>query len=102
MSGAWHQTCPASDRWLARVGPVDVPVASGGGAPRTVLARDEHETADHPLAAFVVAVEDVDGHLAARLDRLPRRRELRRGRIPERSLPEAGVAGRHVEIARQP
>ena len=49
---------------LARMRPVDVPVAADAREPAhvvLVLLRREQEAADHALAALEVAVEDVDG-----------------------------------------
>jgi hypothetical protein len=40
--------------------------------------RQEGEAADHALAALVIAVEHVDRERLATLDRVSRRRELRR------------------------
>lgn len=47
---------------LARVGAVDVPVAGRGRDPPAVVPRHHGEAADDPLAALVVAVEQLDRH----------------------------------------
>jgi len=54
-------------------------VLRDAGDPAAVLARPEGEAADHALAAFGVAVEDVDRQPLAGFDRLPRRGEVRLG-----------------------
>src|SRR4029077_1413706 len=48
------------------------------------------------------AVEKVDRQPVAPLDRLPGSRKLGIGRVAKRALPEADVADRNVEIAREP
>src|SRR5205823_5049133 len=51
---------------------------------------------------FVIAVQEVDRQPVARLDPLPRPGELGRGGIAEGALPEADVADRNIEVAREP
>src|SRR5439155_14750070 len=79
---------------LARVGRVEIPVAADPRDPAAVLARLQGEAADHPLASFIVAVDEIDRHPAPCLDRLPGGGELGRGGIAEGALPEAEVADR--------
>src|SRR5436309_3243213 len=87
---------------LTRVGAIEIPVAAGRGGPAAVVPRQHPEAGDHALAAFVVAVEEIEHPLAVRTDDLPRSRELRRGGVTKRALPEADVAAGNVEVAGQP
>src|SRR4029453_8270220 len=71
------------------------------GQPGGAVAGGEGEAADHPLAALVVAVEQLHGELAVDLNGLARLGVARLGRVAERPLPEADVARRHVQVAGQ-
>src|SRR6516225_490660 len=95
---------PSKDRSpsaISRIGPVDVPMARDRRVP-PILARREHEPADHALAALEGAVEDVDAHPLWRLDGRARIAELLAPRVAEGALPEPGAAGGDVEVAREP
>ncbi len=70
--------------------------------PSPVAARAQREPGDHPLAALVVAVEDVDRERRASCDRIGGRAEVVALGLAERALPEADVADRHVQVAREP
>jgi hypothetical protein len=58
------------------------------------------EARDRALPALVVTVEQVDTERLARRDRLAHGRVKIVLRVAQRRLPEADVAGRHVEVAR--
>jgi len=77
-------------------------VASHDHDPLAVLPAVEDEPADRPLAALVVAVEQVDGHALPRVDRRAGSGELGCRGIPERALPEAKVGCGDVQVAGQP
>jgi len=49
-------------RRSARVGPVEIPVSAHRADPPAGVVRDQTETADHALSAFMVPVEKVDHH----------------------------------------
>src|SRR5260221_1862675 len=86
---------------LPRVGPVDVPVAGNREQPGELLtARPQQEPADDALPALVVAVQQVDGQRLPVDDRLPSRVEVGMRWVAQRTLPEAGVPGRDVEVPR--
>lgn len=76
-------------------------MAPGRGQPDSVLAPGEQEARPDPLAALGVAVEHVHRHRLAGLDPLAGLRELGLARITKRALPEADVAHRNVEVARE-
>src|SRR2546423_3436274 len=87
---------------LARLGPVDAPVAADCREPAHAvrcLARREHEAADHALPALEVAVEDVHTHALWRFDGAAGLAIAVAPRVAERALPEADVARSDVEIA---
>ena len=74
--------------------PVQVPVAADRGQPGAAVAECG-EMADHPLAALVVAVEQLHGELAGpERPRTSRHSPARPGRGTP--LPEADVARRHA------
>ena len=75
---------------------------AGRGEPGAVFPRREYVAADHSLPAFVIAVEEVDRQPVAPLDRLPGSGELGISRVAKRALPEADIADRDVEVAREP
>src|SRR5919201_3802844 len=85
----------------AWVGAVDVPVPSDRRVPAAVFAREHAEAADHALAAFEVAVEDVDTERLARIDGGSCGRVYVGRRIAKRALPEPDVAGGHVQVTCQ-
>src|SRR5207248_1613947 len=58
---------------LAGVGAVEVPVAPDLGVPLCAFDGQEREAADRALAAFGVAVEEVDRERAGVADRLQKR-----------------------------
>ena len=76
-------------------------MAADRGQPGAAVAGGEGETADHPLAALVVAVEQLHGELAVDLNGLAHLGIARLGRVAERPLPEADVARRHAQVAGQ-
>src|SRR5438270_5494050 len=108
--GPWPPTpsnavsSPTGRRWrpLPRVGAVEVPVARHRRQPAILRRRDHRKAADDPLPALVVAVKEVDGHLAPAGDGVAGGGELRVGRIPERPLPEAHLADRDVDVPGEP
>src|SRR6266545_4214901 len=51
-------------------------VAENLGLPPAVLAREHREAADHALAAFEIAIQDVDGHRHLPVDESRHRLEL--------------------------
>src|SRR5262245_13547036 len=87
---------------IARVDTVEHPVAPNGREPPPLLVRPDREPRDRPLPALEIAVEDVDRHRRAGLDRPARIAVLRGCGIAERPLPKADIARRDVEVARQP
>src|SRR5215472_19320271 len=89
---------PAQPMVLPRVGAVHVPVVDDREQPGVVPARPLQEPANHALAALVVPVEQVDGQRLAVRDRLRGGVTVRAGGITQRAHPEAGVAGRYVEV----
>ena len=90
-------------RRLAGIGAVEVPVARDGRSPRTPSWRGSSDEArDDPLAALEVAVEDVDASGPRRASIASRAAtNSARARVAERPLPEADVAGGHVDVARE-
>src|ERR1700761_8694460 len=72
----------------------------GVAGPRTDvdLAVLAAEPGDGPLAAVVVAVQQVDVPLAAALDDLAGHVVAGVGQIPDRPLPEPGVVDRDVQV----
>jgi hypothetical protein len=70
--------------------------------PRSVLARPQQEPADHPLAALVIAIQQIDCHPLGCRDPRADVVELRLGRITERALPEREVTAGDVEVASEP
>ena len=62
------------------------------------LQGDHPEAGDGALAAFVVAVEDVDRERLHVLDVLAQRGVVRIPRLPDGGLPESDVAGRDVQV----
>src|SRR5215216_7576038 len=90
----------ASERDLARVLPVEVPVPHDRAPPSGVRTRENAEAADHALSALVVAVQQVDGEPPPRFDRSQNAGVRVIGPIPNRTLPEADVSGRHVQVTR--
>src|SRR6266536_3089443 len=87
---------------LARVRPVEVPVPGDGAHPLVGVlagvARGDREQADSALAAFVVAVEQLDGELAPLLDGGDHAPVEDVVAIPHGPLPEADAAGGNVQI----
>src|SRR5262249_22740416 len=89
-------------RHVARVDTVEYPVAPNGREPQSLLMRPDREPRDRPLPALEVAVQDVDRHRRAGLDRPPRIVVLRGRGIAEGALPKADIARRDVEVALEP
>src|SRR6185312_2741470 len=92
-------------RLLAGVVAVEVPVARDRAHPHprllvgSVHAGREEEPRDRPLAALVVAVEEVDGDPGPVRDRGFQRPKQRVVGLANRGLPEAHVAGGTVRVA---
>lgn len=70
--------------------------------PLVIAKGTEHESADRVLVAVVVAIQKVEADPFALCDRRADLGEHVLGRIAKRSLPEAEVAGGHVDVAGQP
>src|ERR1700728_2888963 len=84
---------------LPGVGPVHVPVVGGRADVGALLGGPQDEPVDCPLPALVVAVQQVDGQRLAVLDGLAGPLVVLAARVAERTLPEAGVSGRNVQVA---
>src|ERR1700694_2010619 len=84
----------------SRVRPVDVPVPGDGADPvGAVVAGDQGEPTDGALPALMVAVEQVNGEHLPALDRGTHALAIGIVRIPDRALPEPGVARSDIHVA---
>ena len=67
-----------------------------------VLGRPHAVPGDHPLPAVAVAVQHLDGEAIVAQAGLAQAAEQRVGAVPDGTLPEPGIAGRHVQVPGQP
>ena len=93
---------PRSDGGSAGVGAVDVPVTTTLGVPAVVARGEDGVAADGALPPLLVAVEQVDGEGLAVGDGFQQAGADRIVPVPDRGLPVARPAGRHVQVDGQP
>jgi hypothetical protein len=78
---------------------VQVPVADDGAQPAVVLAGREREEPHRPLAALVIAVEELDQEDAPAGDRILEPVVIGVVRIADCRLPEADLSRADVEVS---